>query len=671
MKIVQRISDRKEHLDLLLSSLDKYPNFFTDVWLNTAYGYPSNEFHRQTADRLADIADILRSRGIRVSMQLSNTIGHGQYMMTRDCSGLIFDGSPVRKMVGHNGAVSEYCFCWNDEYFINYITEHVSYYVSRIKPAEFWIDDDLRAVNHAPVQFGCFCDDCMTRFNAQHGTNFTREELVKEFLHGNIKVRENYINFVRAGIANLARAISKAVHNACPDTVMALQNGYNGIYTGYGHDYIFDVMYEETGHAPMYRAGGGAYNDHNPNDVMEKVIGAAWQHSMLPEYVTCLCPEIESTPDTAMGKTMYGTALETALNLANGATDISYAMLGAVPEENEFYERGFKLFSKQRDYYERLSEISKRSKGGGISYAHSKVSHLRPLAENDTMYNFFLQAFSGANALVRNALPIDYTERENGVYILHPATAKQMTKDNLISLCKKNVITDTETILYMKSIGIDLKIDGVACNEFEGLTATEIFTDHPINDVGKKEFKAPYFSSGLANYGMITKIPDDATVLGKYRIDYADARRLGITNAPFGYSSVIVNTEKGGKWAIMGYALWKAVIPTFQRNRLLNIIDFISDNAPAARMDSPYQQMVMPRICKKNGKTLAVSLLNCTIEPQTDIKLKVRRPESEKIRFCSQYDGEFDLVFIKDGDQYTVTIPKISPWSVATVFCDK
>lgn len=671
MKIVQRIDDRKEHIELLLESIDKYPEFFNEVWLTTAFGYPSNEFHRQHANRLAEIAEILRGRGIRISMQLANTIGHGQYMMARDCSALVYDGSPVRRMVGHNGVVSDHCFCWNDEHFINYITEHVSYYISRIRPAEFWVDDDLRAVNHAPVNFGCFCDDCMARFNAQNGTNFTREELVNEFLHGDIKIREKYINFVRAGIANLARAISKAVHDACPDTVMALQNAYNGVYTGYGHDYIFDVMYEETGHAPMYRAGGGAYTDHNPNEIMDKILVNAWQHSMLPEYVVSLCPEIENIPDTAMGKTMYGTALETALNLANGATDISYAMLGAVPEEYDFYQRGFKLFSEQRDYYERLSEVSKRSTGGGVTYAQSKVSHLRPLPENFDMHDFLLQDFRGANALVRNAMPLDYTEREKGVYILHPVAAQQMTKEDLSALCEKNVLTDIETVLYMKSIGIDIGIDGIMLNEFEGLTSLELFTDHPINDVGRQELRSPFFSSGLANHGMITAIPDGSVILGKYKIDYAKARKAELPDTPFGYTSVITTTQKGGKWAIVGYSLWKSVIPTYQRNRILNILDFISDNAPAARMDSPYQQMVMPRICKKTGKTLAVSLLNCTIEPQTDIKLKIRRPESEKIRFCSQYDGEYDLPFVKEGDQYTVTIPEISPWSVATVFCDE
>lgn len=670
MKIIQRIDSNPKQLELLLASLEKYPNFFTDVWLNSEYGYPPNEVHRQTADQLADFADILRKKGIRVSMQLSNTIGHGQYMMSLDCSGLVFNGSPVKKMVGHDGKAAEYTFCWNDEYFINYITEHVYYYVSRVKPAEFWIDDDLRAVNHAPVDYGCFCSDCIAKFNSLHGTDFTREELVKEFLSGDIKIREKYIDFIRDGIAAFTGAICKAVKAACPDTAVALQNGYNGVFTGCGHGFILDAMYSTCGHAPMYRAGGGAYTDHNPNEITEKALYIDWQYSRLPSYVTCRCAEIESTPDTAMGKTMHGTALEAALYLANGATDISFAMLGALPENTDFYERGFKLFSEQYSYLKHLSEISKRSESGGVTYAHSNKSHLRTLPENSTLADFTYEFYNGADLLVRNALPICYGERENGVYILHPKTAQQLSRDELELLCRKNVLTDTETVFYLKSIGIDLGIDGVPCTEAEALTAREIFTAHPVNAVGREEFKAPFFSKGSSSYGIITKIPKNTQALGVYKIN-SEAVKTQNADAPFGYSSVIFKTEVGGTWAVMGYGIWKAAVPSYQRDRLLNILDFISDNAVAARINSPCQAMLMPRVCKNTGKTLAVSVLNCTIEPQTDTEIIIRRPEAESMRLCSQYDGELSLPFTKNGDEYTVTIPKISPWSVITVFCDK
>ena len=74
--------------------------------------------------------------------------------------------------------------------------------------------------------------------------------------------------------------------------------------------------------------------------------------------------------------------------------------------------------------------------------------------------------------------------------------------------------------------------------------------------------------------------------------------------------------------------------------------------------------------CKETGKTMAVSVINNTIEPQDDVEIIIRNPKSDKFRFMSQYDGEKDLVVNKVGDDYYIKLPCITPWSVATIFCD-
>ena len=42
------------------------------VWLNTRYGYPSLEGHKEYANTLAQMAKVLRAEGISVDLQLSN-----------------------------------------------------------------------------------------------------------------------------------------------------------------------------------------------------------------------------------------------------------------------------------------------------------------------------------------------------------------------------------------------------------------------------------------------------------------------------------------------------------------------------------------------------------------------------------------------------------------------
>ena len=463
-------------------------------------------------------------------------------------------------------------------------------------------------------------------------------------------------------MADFMADICRAVHSACAETAVCFQNGANGLFTGPDLAHLFDVMYEITGHAPMYRAGGGTYFDHNPNEIIDKVISLDWQHSKLPPYVERKCPEIENTPNTALGKTMRGTTLETAVNLASGATDISYAMLGSVPESFEFYENGLAMFAQQRPYWEKLAKVSERTVHGGLTYAHSKSSHLRTLCPGDDLFTFNHEHFGCARSLMRWGVTVSYAERENGLFILRPEAARQMLKSELEALTCKPVITDGETVGYMKSIGIDLGVDVRPLSELEVLRSKEIYTDHPANRVESQTFASSFFSPGESNHYALTGLPSDAEILGNYAVTES-------TTEPQ-CSNAIITTPGGGRWAVIGYSLWKYLVPTYQRDRILNIADYLVPGALAARTLSPVQSHLLARTDKVSGKTVAVSHLNCTIEKQTDVKIAIRNPETEKFRFVSELDGEFDLNFEKKGENYIVTLPVVSPWSIATVFCD-
>ena len=69
-----------------------------------------------------------------------------------------------------------------------------------------------------------------------------------------------------------------------------------------------------------------------------------------------------------------------------------------------------------------------------------------------------------------------------------------------------------------------------------------------------------------------------------------------------------------------------------------------------------------------NGKTVCVSVTNCTIGESGEFKLLIRNPIGEKFTFMSQYDGEKTLSYEKVGEDYLLTVPSLHPWSVGTVF---
>ena len=613
------------------------------------------------------MAKSFRDAGIAVDLQLSNSIGHGSYMSKLDCSALVCENSPVRKLVGHNGVVAEYSFCWNDEHFIEYNRELVKHYISAIRPGEFWIDDDLRAKNHAPVDFGCFCEHCIAKFNKKYGYSFDRESLVHEFLHGDVVVRERYIKQIQDGIAFLASEICKVVKEYSPETVVSLQNGPNGPYTGYGYKFIFDAMYDTTGHAPNYRPGAGAYNDHNPNDIVDKAFCLARQCSMLPDYVKRIYPEIENSPKNAMGKTMAGTAFESTLYLASGSTDLSYAMFGDFDEPLSFFEEGFRIFSEHDAYWNRLSKASENSREAGVCYAESKALHLRKLSDSDDMYTFNLEYPEGAKMLWRNGLPMTY--RDASTYILHPDAAKQMSADEIKDLLAKSVITDAESVEYIQSLGIDLGFELIRSSMAQALVANEIYTDHPVNEGYLDRFTPSFFTPGRNNKYYMLKIPANSEVLGYYDKNMRTAPISNDPELPFGYSSVIFDTERGGKWAVMACDLWKGIVPSTQRMRILNILDYIGQKMPA-KILSPFQAILFPRVDTEQ-KTISASVVNCTIGKQKDIELLIRNPIGTKFYFMSQYNGECELESRPDGDGYAVKIPCLEPWSIGTVFCEK
>ncbi|MBO5215752.1 MAG: hypothetical protein J6B79_06150 [Clostridia bacterium] len=651
MKIIQRFGNDNQldekFMDYLIACKNKYPNCVNEVWLTTAYGFPTLKTHAEIAQKLIAVADKLRKNGIGVSMQIANTIGHGAYMSRRDNSATKGELASTQRLIGADGTRAELSFCWNDEKFLQYVKEEVKLYAGAIQPDEIWIDDDMRATNHAPVEVGCFCDDCLKRF----GWTGSREQLFDEILHGDGAVRKEWREFVCGGMARLVAEICKTIKDNSPNTRVCLQNGPNGVYLGQGYDFILNTINEVIGKAPGYRAGEGAYADHNPNDQIMKTYCLAFQNSLLPPYVDIRCPEIENLPFVVSGKTMRGTAMEATLHLASGSTCLSFSMLG-YNEPGEFYEKGFELFSKNYEYWNELAKVSKNSYAGGVYYAYAKDALDRKIENNEGFRDFNSEEYRLPLGLVRNGLPLSYDEVACDVTLLYPEVAKRMSNAEIEKLLAKNVILDGKTVQYIQSRGIDLGFEVEELTEMQGLATYEIFTDNKINAVGYDEYSASFFSLGAREYCRFVSFPSDAEILGNYKDGSV--------------STLVFNTKKKGKWAVFGYALWKTTVPAYIKQRLYNLIDALAPTC--VRVCPQYQATVFARVNKINGKTMAVSYLNPTIEKQEKVKLSLRNVQSEKFVLGSE-DGFCDLTAIKNGDGFEVVLPCVQPWSVVTVFC--
>ena len=670
MQLMQRFGCRysDSYVDGYIEQMVKHKGCCDNVWIPTSYSYPTLEEHRTYADFWKKTAEKLRAAGITVSLQVSNTLGHGDRPYT-NCRGLIHEGSPVRVMVGHDGTPAKTCFCPRGEYFREYLATSIAYY-AEIRPEYVWVDDDFRAKGHGAVKFACFCDECISAFNAQNGTSFSREALVDEIMHGDLAWREKWIAFTREGLTEIIEILAEAVHRVAPRALFAYQHGAYGSYSGYSLDFVYDAMKKANGGiAPCSRPGGGAYSAHDPNVILHKALEIAYQNSMLPTYVKRRAPEIENLPFNVFGKAPATTALETSLNFAWGNTDMSYSMIMNENEPMEWHGRIFRLFAEHRAYWDRLANGNFSTRQAGIRYFHSECGWKRILADGADFSELNIEPKTELEPFVCDAIPIAYDKQEESVIFLHPETAKDVSEEELAYLLSHNVITDGESIDILQKRGFSL---GITCRELtaeQGNMLQERFLPHPVKPEKYDTYMGSIYGKGRKTcYAM--QYEGEAEILAEYVSKIADYTPLfeGETY-PFGIASMILRTETGGKWAILGYQPWIGNIPTYKRNMLLDIADYISGNALPARLITPAQIGVMPRK-NESGGVACVSLLNCTVGKSGEMELLIRNPTGERFTFMSQYDGEQELTYRREGDDYIVNVPSVSAWSVATVFID-
>ena len=144
--LVQRLGGAmqldEKYVDGIISANKKYEGSFDEVWLTTSYGFPPLDVHKDYASKLEKVAQKFRDNGIKVSMQLANSIGHGSYIAhSCDCSALLEGEYKTQSLIGPGGEDGYVCFCWNSETFRSYLYQEIEAYCSKVKPDILWIDE--------------------------------------------------------------------------------------------------------------------------------------------------------------------------------------------------------------------------------------------------------------------------------------------------------------------------------------------------------------------------------------------------------------------------------------------------------------------------------------------------------------------------------------------------
>ena len=360
-----------------------------EVWFSTDVGIPAMEWHREHAARLVRYAAQCREAGIVPSLQIQATIGHsdGEYAAALGGTG----GKSWCGFTGRDGTECRYCSCPRQKGFLDYMREMSRLYAA-FKPGSVWIDDDLRIRCHLPAlpwvydTVGCWCDTCVTAFNAETGGKWTRETLSAAMRQGG-PLFECWRTFSIDSIAAVARAIAESVHEVSPETRLACQFAFDSdnVYLAP----VFKAMHEATGLPVGARPGGGQYYDSNPNDQILKCFDSMRSRKALGDlkWISPWCPEVETWPRTFAARTAQGLLNEVFASLALGMDSVSMFIMDAAKEDASWYSVALlKPLSEERAFFDRYLKRN----AGTVPAGLADETGARSEWERNNVYRFAL-----------------------------------------------------------------------------------------------------------------------------------------------------------------------------------------------------------------------------------------------------------------------------------------
>lgn len=639
-----------------------------EVWLTTLGYYPSLDYHKTLAERWVEPARIFRKAGVRVALQVANTLGHRDWDSLRPeknsflMKGMCVDGKHVDVLRGPDGKECWSCFCWRGERFRSYINGLVKIYCEKIQPYCLWLDDDLRPFAHLTVRYGCFCDNCMQRFNEQYGTSYTREELAQEINYGDTAVREKFLSFTKEGVREFLFGVVKACHEVSPDTHFGFEYGHMADYPAMDENYIIEALHDASGMEVELRPGGGFYNDKAPYGEYVKAMFLSAEMVDLPKCVSRVKAELENLPGVAFGKSIGGIINEGTLDLAYGCNGLTFTDVQSCHEPMAYYEKILHRLARIRPYWEKLAAVTDRTSRGGASIFRSRKANLKPLKEGDAPFSWAEIPADANYNWFRIGLPITYDRSGASVYLLNSFDADGLTDEDIEFLLTKPVVADAQSVDAIIKRGYGDRFD-FSLREINNNDAMEYYIDHPVNAgyVGNFMHENPYATKPMRRY-----------VFENYT---ADTQEIGLSktnslisdNTVIGTCAVVTKIKNSdAKWAIFGYSVWSDLISEAKRNQLSGAMDAIA--RMPARLFGGEQAALICSVTKEL-ECAAITVSSVSQGGTDEMTVAVRRPTGKCISAYTSRERVFVPEILEDkGDELVIKLPPIDPYELVTLF---
>lgn len=631
-----------------LSLMQRRRGACDEVWFATDYSFPPLAVHQDHARLMAEAAAQVRAEGIGASLQISNTLGHGEYLKFLDFRGL------ANPMIGCDGTVAPYCSCPRAPEFHAYLDAFTRAYCAW-QPDRLWIDDDLRMHNHAPVDFGCFCDRCLAEFVEGTDRAWTREDLVKAINEDNdFAMRAAWLQFCRDSAAGVAKTVGRAAIAAAPECQLGFQHcdQSSGGYNGPDWHHVFRVLADISGKPPGSRPGGGFYNDHRPREMICKALMTGLQNARLPDYVGLISYECENLPGSVIGKSAHGTAVESTLAIAQGCNSLSFTHL-MFPHESAWHETMMIELEAWRPFWERCIAANTGTRNTGVEVVFSRQNALRRLNPNERRFAWASMVPETIASAAVLGLPLCWDERAPAAWLTAPA-AYGVDETELRLLLARGLLVGGEAVEILEQRGLANVL---------GLRFTPIshaFSDLRITD---DELNGAFAGQTLVCGGFMFGTPRSVEVIGgKAR---CLSRYVHNDGTQADVEAVAVEHADGGRLVVFGWGVGNATVTTSRRHQILAAANWVSRNRLPAWLETACQVVLFPR-CDAQGQVETIFLLNVSLDHTPQLKLKLpKRGDDQAWTWARPMEPDIAV-----PASATLTLPPLAPWSVGVLVRD-
>lgn len=577
-------------------------DFFDEF--DTPAGYVPLDVVRANCDLLACAKAALAKAGVRMSLEVWHTLGHGD--RGRDMTGVF----PFQPLVDTEGRSCRANACPLSPEWQAYMTTAFELYAA-VKPISLFIDDDFRWHNHGTADGGgqmtCFCPLHLAAFNRRHGHNFTREALVREALRPGTPspVRGQWLDFLRDTETQIAGMLGDVVRRISPTTEMGLMTSSPDAGTGRDLGKLMAALCG-PGRRWLQRPNYPTYGEYDHRDIPKYLFMFRHSLAQLPREGGLNFPELDNCAPSPFNRSPDYIAMQTMLCAVLGIGQFQYNLFEFMGNPNTFAEnREYgEMLRRIRPHVDRILALSAGTKREcGVQFLNNhRIAHSRPLTAGRDWTELCPWPFEGGQLMWSGGLQwlgFPVTFDESPVVALCGAVLDPLTDAQIEPLLAKALLLDSTAaeVLLRRGFGPQIGLSDIRRGKPE---RTAIISEKVIDTTD------PYCGSYVRCRALVASRETFFTALpAAQRV----TTMVGYEGKEQGAGTILFQNERGGKVAVLnttGSEFDNIVGPylaPLRQHLMGRVLDFLFGDAPHVSVRNA--PLVFPvHVAQKDGSTL-------------------------------------------------------------------